>query len=73
MPAWVIVLLAVFVVFGLVTAAKGRWGWLLVGLLFGGVLWLVTALMPPAPGSLWARLRARSGPPATRSGSPDGG
>jgi hypothetical protein len=40
---------------GLVTALKGRWGWLAAGLVFGGALWLFTAFLPAAPGSVWAR------------------
>jgi hypothetical protein len=40
---------------GVVTALKGRWGWLAVGLLFGGWLWLFTAFLPASPDSVWAR------------------
>lgn len=43
---------------GIVTALKGRWGWLAVGLLLGGTLWLFTAFLPAAPGSAWANRRA---------------
>lgn len=56
---------------GLVTAAKGRWGWLLLGLLSGGIAWFVSAFLEASPDSLWARrfhsadrlrrLRGRSG------------
>ena len=38
-----------------ITAAKGRWGWLAAGLVFGGLLWPVAALMIATPDSLWAR------------------
>ena len=57
---WTIVAASV-VVAGGVTAAKGRWGWLLVGLLTGGFAWLYAATLPAAPGSVWSR---RFGPPA---------
>lgn len=40
---------------GGVTMAKGRWGWLVVGLLTFGLIWLVSALLPPRAGSLWER------------------
>ena len=49
---------------GIVTALKGHWGWLLIGFLFAGLPWLVSAWLPAAPASLWARRRrldARSG------------
>jgi hypothetical protein len=44
---------------GIVTAAKGRWGWLALGVLTSGLLWIVGATQPPRPGSLWLRLAAR--------------
>ena len=44
---------------GLVTASKGRWGWLLVGLVLGGVIWPFTALLPASPRSVWRRFTAR--------------
>jgi hypothetical protein len=40
-----------------ITALKGRWGWLLAGCIFGGLLWLVSAWLDPRPGSWWARRR----------------
>lgn len=41
---------------GAVTAAKGRWGWLILGFfLTGGWIWLVSGFLAPMPGSLWAR------------------
>lgn len=46
---------------GLVTAAKGRWGWLAAGLVTGGVAWTLTALLIATPDSLWAQ--AFYGPP----------
>jgi len=52
--AWTILLVLVLVA-GAVTAAKGRWGWVLIGLLTGGLVWPVTAFLAPAPGSLWLR------------------
>jgi hypothetical protein len=57
-PTWgpfvyVLVVLAGFVV----TALKGRWGFLLLGFLLGGLSWPVTALVLIAtPRSAWARL-----------------
>ena len=54
-------MVAVMVIFGcgVVTAAKGRWGWLLVGVLVGGVIWPIAALLRAGPGSLWARVFGR--------------
>jgi hypothetical protein len=46
---------------GLITAAKGRWGWLCLGLLTGGLAWPLTALLIARPGSVWAQ--AFYGPP----------
>ena len=40
---------------GIVTAAKGRYLWLALGLFLLGVPWLVSALMVAKPGSAWAR------------------
>ena len=45
---------------GVITALKGQWTWLAIGLLTGGLLWILTAwLLPAAPDSWWARRRAR--------------
>lgn len=44
---------------GLMTAAKGRWGWLLLGLVTVGVVWLYSASLPASPGSLWQRAGSR--------------
>jgi hypothetical protein len=46
---------------GMITAAKGRWGWLCLGLLTGGLAWPLTALLIATPGSVWAQ--AFYGPP----------
>jgi hypothetical protein len=56
---WVMAGVLVFLVGGLVTAAKGRWGWLLVGCLVGGALWPLTALLEAAPESIWERVLSR--------------
>ena len=58
--AWTI-LMALLLVAGCVTAAKGRWGWVLIGLLTGGLLWFATAFFAPSADSFWAR---RIGRPA---------
>lgn len=49
------VLVGLLLIAGGVTAAKGRWGWVLIGLLTGGLPWCVTAFMTAAPGSMWMR------------------
>jgi len=56
-PALIVwtVLFACALLAGAVTAVKGRWGWVLLGLLTGGVLWLGTAFLAATPESLWAR------------------
>ena len=43
---------------GIVTAMKGRWGWLFFGLLLAGLPWLGTALQSAEPDSYWARRQA---------------
>ncbi|MEA2220650.1 MAG: hypothetical protein QOJ35_3276 [Solirubrobacteraceae bacterium] len=48
-------LVGLLLVAGAVTAAKGRWGWVLVGLLTGGLPWIVTAFLHASPDSLWRR------------------
>jgi hypothetical protein len=58
--AWT-VLIGLVLVAGAVTAAKGRWGWVAIGLLTGGVPWLVTAFSRANPDSLWARVFVRTG------------
>lgn len=49
------VLVGLLLIAGGVTAAKGRWGWILVGLLTGGLPWCATAFLAAAPGSMWTR------------------
>jgi hypothetical protein len=55
---WLIVAGAplVLLLCAVITAAKGRWGWFLGGLLTAGVAWLAAApLLIARPDSLWAR------------------
>ena len=52
-------LLLAIVLLGGVTAAKGRWGWLLTGLFTGGLAWIIGAFLPPNPRSLWTRVELR--------------
>jgi len=40
---------------GIITAVKGRWLWLIAGLLTSGLAFFYSAFLPPAPDSLWAR------------------
>jgi hypothetical protein len=55
-PSWWVVTSWVAVpVGGLVTAAKGRWGWLLVGVFLAGLIWPLTALLIATPDSIWGR------------------
>ncbi len=53
------VLVGLLLIAGGVTAAKGRWGWVLVGLLTGGLPWFVTAFLAAAPDSMWTRKSKR--------------
>ena len=39
---------------GVVTAARGRWVWLALGLFLLGLPWLISAFLLARPGSLWA-------------------
>ena len=39
---------------GIVTAAKGRYVWLALGLFLLGLPWLVSSLLLAKPGSVWA-------------------
>jgi hypothetical protein len=41
-----------------VSAAKGRWEWLLAGFVTAGVAWLIAAFLDPRPKSLWRRVFA---------------
>ena len=40
---------------GIVTAAKGRYVWLALGLFLLGLPWLVSSLLLAKPGSVWAK------------------
>jgi hypothetical protein len=44
---------------GIATVAKGRWGWFLIGLPLGGLIWPPTALSRAKPGSIWDRASSR--------------
>jgi hypothetical protein len=44
---------------GTVTAAKGRWGWFILGLATFSLLWYVGAVLAPKDNSVWVWLRAR--------------
>lgn len=61
-PSWELVVFTLLVCVALacaiVTAIKGRWGWLVLGLMTAGLLWIVGALQPPAPSSLLQRWRS---------------
>jgi hypothetical protein len=57
---WAAVVFLGLFVGGAITAAKGRWGWLLIVILTGGPLGCLTAFMAPAPDSLWARRITRT-------------
>jgi hypothetical protein len=54
---WTVAVLVALVV----TALKGRWGWLIVGVLLGGVPLMISAFLTARPGSLWERLANRRG------------
>jgi hypothetical protein len=43
--AWLLVVSVAAVI----PALKARWGWLLAGCIFGGLLWLVSAWLDPRP------------------------
>lgn len=55
--AWT-ALVVLLLVLGAITAAKGRWGWVAVGLLTGGLPWPVTAFLKPSRDSLRVRIKA---------------
>ena len=60
---WLLVFTALMVVVvaaGVVTALKGRWGWLIAGLLLGGLPGLIGAWLPARSASAWARRRGRT-------------
>jgi hypothetical protein len=46
---------------GIITALKGHWLWLIAGLLTSGLAFFYSAVLPPAPDSLWARGTTRRG------------
>jgi hypothetical protein len=50
------VMAMILVTCGAVTAAKGRWGWLIAGLVTAGILWVAGALQPARPTSAWSRI-----------------
>lgn len=50
-------IVAVLFAAAIVTALKGRWGWFVVGVLTGGLGFLIGAALPARPGSVWARRR----------------
>jgi hypothetical protein len=55
---WTLLVLAVLAA-GVVTASKGRWGWLLGGVLLAGVPCLISAFLAPSSTSLWLRRTRR--------------
>jgi hypothetical protein len=57
--AWTI-LVGLMLIAGVITGAKGRGGWVLIGLLTGGLPWLVTAFLPARVDSWWARTFSRA-------------
>lgn len=59
---WLVLLCFCWLVLGSVTAAKGHWLWLLIGVPLGGVIWPVSALMPAARRSLWTAAARRLRP-----------
>ena len=68
LTVWLAVSLAISIG-GVITAMKGRWPWLLAGLVLGGIVWpLTAALLPAEAGSFWARRMRRP-----TGGRPGGG
>jgi hypothetical protein len=69
-PALVIftIIMLMAICAGVVTFMKGRWVWLIVGILTTGLTFFYSAFLPPMPGSLWARriARRRASDPAVR-------
>jgi hypothetical protein len=53
------ILAFVVIIAGIVCGLKGRWTWLLVGLLTGGLVWLYAATLPAEPGSAMERWTSR--------------
>ena len=58
--AWTLLALCVLAA-GVITALKGRWGWLWAGIVLGGLPWLVSAFLAARPGSGWERRRRAPG------------
>ena len=58
---WVMAWFLVCFVGAVVTAAKGRWGWLLVGVVLGGLTLPLSALLTAVPDSVWARAFSGAG------------
>ncbi len=57
---WTLLAFSVMPAAAFVTAAKGRWGWLAVGLLTGGFICVPVAIFIDfVPGSFWSRRVAR--------------
>jgi hypothetical protein len=63
---WLIYSLAALAA-ALLCAAKGRWGWLLLGFLVAGLLWFIGAIQPATPDSLIGRREAKRRPRASAS------
>ncbi len=64
-PSVGLLVMLVFFTAAVVTGLKGRWGWLLAGCVFGGLLWLISAWLAARPGSWWARRKNLSDPGET--------
>lgn len=59
-PLWLnLAVAALVVVLMIITALKGRWLWLLPGVLLSGLVLVIPALLPAEPGSRWDRSFAR--------------
>lgn len=56
---WWTAYVALFMLCALIAAAKGRYVWLLAGMMLGGIPWVIAAFLSARPRSLWARVRAR--------------
>jgi hypothetical protein len=61
--AWAALLWAL-VAAGVVAGLKGRWVWVVAGLVTAGLAWVPGALLAPRPGSVLARRRDRRARPA---------
>lgn len=56
--AWVLLIWAILAM-GAFTAAKGQWTWFVVGIVTGGLGWIVGAFRPARAGSWAARRKSR--------------